>query len=247
MRYFLTQSIHKYPALKNFKHLKPKAKSLRCFSTQNDISTIIIPTATLTGLTISGLRILLSGDRIGTMEEGDNIRWGVMGVVSCIPYMNWLSWIFGALDDENNKNLYFGFAFLYIFPYILEGLQLDQLIIFIIILNALHVQVERLAVTEPQQTLGSIEKFLGNVEGLRDLGTQLNLFVNRLKDGVMYSMKVREVQGEDSKVVENQLRSEVDLKTKKQFQQQEKELFDQQLQNKQREGQNSKGDDPTDQ
>lgn len=77
------------------------------------------------------------------------VKWGVMAVLSCIPLLNPLAWVFAALDDEDSSALYSSFAFLYSLPYLASGLELDSFVLVALGACAAHVQIERLARTEP--------------------------------------------------------------------------------------------------
>lgn len=57
--------------------------------------------------------------------------------------------MFGALDDEESSFIYWSFALIYTLPYLRNGFELDGFAIAALLLGALHMQVERLAQTEP--------------------------------------------------------------------------------------------------
>lgn len=82
-------------------------------------------------------------------EDTDSIKWSVMGVLSFLPFLHPLAWIFAALDDEDSSTVYYSFAFLYALPYIANGLQFDSPAALAMIVGIAHVQLERIAQTEP--------------------------------------------------------------------------------------------------
>lgn len=82
-------------------------------------------------------------------EEANSIRWGVMSVLSFIPYLSPLAWVFAGLDDETYSSLYYVYAALYTLPYLTNGLQLNSFVLLSIAAGIAHVQIERLALTEP--------------------------------------------------------------------------------------------------
>jgi hypothetical protein len=59
------------------------------------------------------------------------------------------AWVFGALDDEASSVLYWSFAWIYTMPYIANGFELDRYAIAALLVGIIHMQVERIAQTEP--------------------------------------------------------------------------------------------------
>lgn len=114
--------------------------------------------AFLLGLGFSALPIL-TGESLERNEKrfltpsdddsAENIRWSVMGVLSVLPFVNPMAWVFAALDDDDSSTLYYSLAFIYSLPYIANGFELDGFAIVSVLACILHVQVERLAQTEP--------------------------------------------------------------------------------------------------
>jgi hypothetical protein len=81
-------------------------------------------------------------------DAADNVRWGVMGLLSAVPFLNPLAWVFAALDDEVSAPLYWAFAALYTVPYVASGLELDTPAVLALAACIAHVQIERIAATE---------------------------------------------------------------------------------------------------
>ncbi|CAN0908917.1 Serine/threonine-protein kinase fray2 [Linum grandiflorum] len=71
-------------------------------------------------------------------------RLAVMGIISFVPYFNWLSWVFAWLDT--GKRRYAVYALVYLAPYIRSNLSLSPedswLPIASIFLGVIHVQLE---------------------------------------------------------------------------------------------------------
>jgi hypothetical protein len=93
-----------------------------------------------------------------SQDEGvENIRWSVMAVLSFLPFIHPLSWIFAALDSDNASSssttttttLYFSFALLYSLPYLANGIEFDSAAALALVVGVAHVQLERIAQTEP--------------------------------------------------------------------------------------------------
>lgn len=81
-------------------------------------------------------------------DEVGNIRWSVMGILSCFPYLNYMGWVFAALDDEEDAQMYWVFACLYAAPYVVDGLRLDGFTLLCLGLCVIHTQIERVGKTE---------------------------------------------------------------------------------------------------
>ncbi|GLI59580.1 hypothetical protein VaNZ11_001505 [Volvox africanus] len=91
-----------------------------------------------------------------TGGDDDNFVWGLMGFISILPLFDWLAWVLAAISDEDRAALYGIYAALYGSPLLLRGLNWqDPWVLFMVALCVVHVQVERIAQTEPE-TLRSI-------------------------------------------------------------------------------------------
>lgn len=83
-------------------------------------------------------------------EDGESVmdsadaRFAVMGIISFIPYFNWMSWVFAWMDTEDKR--YAVYALVYLAPYIRSKLSLSPeeswLPIGSILLCILHIQLE---------------------------------------------------------------------------------------------------------
>ncbi|KAE8658542.1 P-loop containing nucleoside triphosphate hydrolases superfamily protein [Hibiscus syriacus] len=77
------------------------------------------------------------------INAGDT-RFAVMGIISLIPYFNWLSWVFAWLDT--GKRRYAVYSIVYLAPYLRSSLSLSPedswLPIASIIFCIVHVQLE---------------------------------------------------------------------------------------------------------
>ncbi|KAI3710619.1 hypothetical protein L2E82_40407 [Cichorium intybus] len=83
-------------------------------------------------------------------EDGDSVidsadtRFAVMGIISFIPYFNWMSWVFAWMDTGDKR--YAVYAIVYLAPYLRTNLSLSPdeswLPIASILLCILHIQLE---------------------------------------------------------------------------------------------------------
>lgn len=82
-------------------------------------------------------------DGESTIDSAD-ARFAVMGIISIIPYFNWMSWVFAWLDT--GKLRYAIYALVYLAPYLSTNLSLspeDSLLpIASILLCIFHIQLE---------------------------------------------------------------------------------------------------------
>ncbi|KAF5734353.1 hypothetical protein HS088_TW16G00802 [Tripterygium wilfordii] len=80
----------------------------------------------------------------GSPMDSTDTRFGVMGIISFIPYFNWLSWVFAWLDT--GKRRYAIYALVYLAPYLRSNLSLSPeeswLPIFSIVVCIIHIQLE---------------------------------------------------------------------------------------------------------
>lgn len=83
-------------------------------------------------------------DESDSVIDSDDTRFAVMGIISFIPYFNWVSWVFAWLDT--GKNRYAVYAIVYLAPYLRSNLSLSPedswLPIASILLCILHIQLE---------------------------------------------------------------------------------------------------------
>ncbi|BDA48034.1 hypothetical protein COCOBI_11-2910 [Coccomyxa sp. Obi] len=98
---------------------------------------------------LTGAAKTSTGPTVDTDEE-DGIKWGVMTIISCFPLLNWLAWVFAAFDDEERAPIYYTNAFVYLLPWLSRGFELDRFSIACLLVGIAHVQVERIAQTEPE-------------------------------------------------------------------------------------------------
>ncbi|KAF8103339.1 hypothetical protein N665_0188s0277 [Sinapis alba] len=84
------------------------------------------------------------------------LRIAAMGIISFIPYFNWLSWVFAWLDT--GKTRYSIYALVYLLPYLSSNLSISPeeswLPITSIVLGIIHVQIEASIANGDVQTLG---------------------------------------------------------------------------------------------
>ncbi|XP_047319417.1 uncharacterized protein LOC124922753 [Impatiens glandulifera] len=79
-----------------------------------------------------------------SLIDTTDARFAVMGIISFIPYFNWMSWVFAWLDTGEAR--YAVYAIVYLAPYLRSNLSLSPedswLPIASIILCIMHIQLE---------------------------------------------------------------------------------------------------------
>ncbi|KFK32981.1 hypothetical protein AALP_AA6G314100 [Arabis alpina] len=121
------------------------------------------PLATAIGGCILSSFVFPVAKRVDDEEEEENsaivstdMRLAAMGIISFIPYFNWLSWIFAWLDT--GKSRYAVYALVYLLPYLSSNLSISPeeswLPITSIVLGIIHVQLEASIANGDIQTLG---------------------------------------------------------------------------------------------
>ncbi|KAL6556238.1 hypothetical protein OROGR_005526 [Orobanche gracilis] len=137
-----------------------------------------------------------------SLIDSSDARFAVMGVISFIPYFNWMSWVFAWLDT--GKRRYAVYAIVYLAPYLRSNLSLSPeeswLPIASILLCILHIQLEasiKDGDVQGFQVLNQAAKLLSSImqkkntkefdakEGEKD-------FYNMLSEGEGYSNEVQD-------------------------------------------------------
>ncbi|CAN6929674.1 unnamed protein product [Brassica oleracea] len=132
-----------------------KAKRLIC---RADISQDA-PLASAIGACILSSFVFPVAKRVEDEENSaivsTDMRIAAMGIISFIPYFNWLSWVFAWLDT--GKTRYAVYAFVYLLPYLSSNLSISPeeswLPITSIVLGIIHVQLEASIANGDVQTL----------------------------------------------------------------------------------------------
>ncbi|KAL3645519.1 hypothetical protein CASFOL_010699 [Castilleja foliolosa] len=79
-----------------------------------------------------------------SLIDSDDARFAVMGVISFIPFFNWMSWVFAWLDT--GKRRYAVYSIVYLAPYLRSNLSISPeeswLPIASILLCVAHIQLE---------------------------------------------------------------------------------------------------------
>ncbi|EPS68281.1 hypothetical protein M569_06492, partial [Genlisea aurea] len=79
-----------------------------------------------------------------SLIDSSDARFAVMGIISFVPYFNWMSWVFAWLDTM--KPRYAVYAVAYLAPYLRSNLSISPeeswLPIASILLCILHIQIE---------------------------------------------------------------------------------------------------------
>ncbi|CAD5333699.1 unnamed protein product [Arabidopsis thaliana] len=110
------------------------------------------PLVTAIGACILSSFVFPVAKRVNDEEEEEensaivstDMRLAAMGIISFIPYFNWLSWVFAWLDT--GKSRYAVYALVYLVPYLSSNLSISPeeswLPITSIVLGIIHVQLE---------------------------------------------------------------------------------------------------------
>ncbi|ESQ46744.1 hypothetical protein EUTSA_v10027936mg [Eutrema salsugineum] len=119
------------------------------------------PLASAIGACILSSFVFPVAKRVDEDEEENSaivstdMRLAAMGIISFIPYFNWLSWVFAWLDT--GKTRYAVYALVYILPYLSSNLSISPedswLPITSIVLGIIHVQLEASIANGDVQTL----------------------------------------------------------------------------------------------
>uniref|UniRef100_M4E9J8 Uncharacterized protein n=2 Tax=Brassica campestris TaxID=3711 RepID=M4E9J8_BRACM len=119
------------------------------------------PLATAIGACILSSFVFPVAKRVEDEEEENSaivstdMRLAAMGIISFIPYFNWLSWVFAWLDT--GKTRYSVYALVYLLPYLSSNLSISPeeswLPITSIVLGIIHVQLEASIANGDVQTL----------------------------------------------------------------------------------------------
>ncbi|VVA97837.1 unnamed protein product [Arabis nemorensis] len=119
------------------------------------------PLATAIGACILSSFVFPVAKRVDDDDEEDSaivstdMRLAAMGIISFIPYFNWLSWVFAWLDT--GKSRYAVYALVYLLPYFSSNLSISPedswLPLTSIVLGIIHVQLEASIANGDIQTL----------------------------------------------------------------------------------------------
>eukprot|EP00210_Caulerpa_lentillifera_P007682 g7333.t1 len=168
-------------------------------------------------------------------DELDDIKWSVATIVSFLPYFNWTSWLLVAFDSEFPL-AYYLLSALYLAPSIESGFQMDSFTVFMIVLGVLHIQVERIAQTEPEFL--STMKNDDSVDSINPLGLVISLFQQFKKQSplkVSSKKKLPSGSGKTSisELVDKELnKSRKELEDAKELAQLEKQFWDDEFDNR---------------
>ncbi|KAI3727796.1 hypothetical protein L6452_16416 [Arctium lappa] len=109
-------------------------------------------------------------------EDGDSVidsadaRFAVMGIISFIPYFNWMSWVFAWMDTGDKR--YALYAIVYLAPYLRSNLSLSPdeswLPIASILLCIIHIQLEASIKNGDLQSFQLFNRALRNTSSKKD-------------------------------------------------------------------------------
>ncbi|XXG43310.1 hypothetical protein AAC387_Pa01g3374 [Persea americana] len=113
----------------------------------------------------------------GSGINSTDTRFAVMGIISFVPYFNWLSWIFAWLDTGRQR--YLVYSIVYLAPYLRTNLSLSPeeswLPLSSIIFCIAHIQLEasiRSGDIKTNELFGEALKFLSPVKRQKDAHMQ---------------------------------------------------------------------------
>ncbi|KAG8382560.1 hypothetical protein BUALT_Bualt05G0090100 [Buddleja alternifolia] len=128
--------------------------------------------------------VIPSPDDVETesLIDSTDARFAVMGIISFIPYFNWMSWVFAWLDT--GKQRYAVYAIVYLAPYLRSNLSISPeeswLPITSILLCILHIQLE---VSIKNGDLQGFQVFNKAVESLSSITRKKNSRISEEEDG----------------------------------------------------------------
>ncbi|XP_009125209.2 uncharacterized protein LOC103850243 [Brassica rapa] len=159
-----------------------KAKQLICRAEFSQDA----PLASAIGACILSSFVFPVAKRVEDEEEektaivSTDMRIAAMGIISFIPYFNWLSWVFAWLDT--GKTRYAVYALVYLLPYLSSNLSISPeeswLPITSIVLGIIHVQLEASIANGDVQTLAFFKDASQNFSSKKKLH-----FDSKEKDG----------------------------------------------------------------
>ncbi|XP_042510510.1 uncharacterized protein LOC122085949 [Macadamia integrifolia] len=130
-------------------HLKKKAnlRRIRDFKCRAEFSEDAPFAVAIGACVLNSLIFPVSGvpqDDENSAIDATDARFAVMGIISFIPYFNWLSWVFAWLDTGRRR--YVIYSIVYLAPYLRTNLSLSPeeswLPIASIVFCIIHIQLE---------------------------------------------------------------------------------------------------------
>lgn len=82
-------------------------------------------------------------------SEEEDFLFSLASGIAILPYANWTAWVLRAFNEESNAALYYAIATAYAVPWVTHDLRLDGFTVLMLLLGAVHVQVDRVAATQP--------------------------------------------------------------------------------------------------
>ncbi|XP_058085060.1 uncharacterized protein LOC131232676 [Magnolia sinica] len=124
----------------------------------------------------------------GSAIDSTDTRFAVMGIVSFIPYFNWLSWVFAWLDTSSRR--YLVYSIVYLAPYLRTNLSLSPeeswLPIASIVFCIVHIQLEasiRNGDLKTTELFGELLKSLSPVTRKKDSHIQSQQGISNKRNG----------------------------------------------------------------
>lgn len=140
-------------------------------------------------------------ERMNDEDEGFEtaVRWSVMTVLSCLPFVNFMAWVFAALDNDDDGGGEEGlsacsynwvWAVLYLLPYVYSSNSSEAGLFFpmdgfrwlCVGLGVLHVQLERMRYYNGGEFVSNFKIFDEQDDLAREIQRDLDDFDTRLRN-----------------------------------------------------------------
>ncbi|KAM7525938.1 hypothetical protein LguiA_015840 [Lonicera macranthoides] len=135
---------HHHHRKKNLKQRSARNLTCRAELSQDAPFAVAIGSCILNSLVFPVPSAPHDDDDVNSLIDSSDARLAVMGIISFIPFFNWLSWVFAYLDT--GKQRYIVYALVYLAPYVRYNLSLSPeeswLPIASILLCIIHIQLE---------------------------------------------------------------------------------------------------------
>jgi len=158
-------------------------------------------------------------ERMNDEDEGFEtaVRWSVMTVLSCLPFVNFMAWVFAALDNDDDGgeeglsacNYNWVWAGLYLLPYVYSSNSSETGLFFpmdgfrwlCVGLGVLHVQLERMRYYNGGEFVSKFKIFDGvfldeKIDEQDDLAREIQRDLEELED---FDTRLRNVQEKKQK------------------------------------------------
>lgn len=174
------------------------------FEQANSILTTATIGASAVGIFVSYMTCYFTPD---PDDNTSDFGWGISGFITFLPLFNWLAWILPALQS-NRSLVYYTYAAVYAYPLLRNGFDQDWYSTLMFAACIVHLQVERLARTEPE-VLQNAAPLKGVGSGLAKALKAVGAFSGELVSTVRKDVR-RIRDGKSVKEFERQLSKDLD-------------------------------------